>query len=344
MRISGILYLHLLKITTMSIAKERLLVYSRDLQELLQNTARKRDKALFFYTNKGRDILFRLEALTRLYRFVLDKKFFDGWYKEFKALEDTLGSMDHGDSMFREFSAYKPFRKSAEKILQARLHEESGFLSDTLSNNGWLDGSKMKGFEKGLDAVDWKENEEDLNSYAEGILEELQKLEEKYRGGVIDLYSLEEGLHEFRRRLRWVSIYASAANGAIQLRPVKTMDQSIAKYCIKSITESPFNALPKAPKGIEPVYLQSHYFYAMSWLINYLGELKDIGIRYESFQELYSQLPAPDRKLKEQFFATCKYHPDQIHALAEMAVDTFIYQDRILERLQRDLLRYLNKA
>ncbi len=95
---------------------------------------------------------------------------------------------------------------------------------------------------------------------------------------------------------------------------------------------------------MRPIEFQSHYFYAMSWLINHLGELKDIGMRYESFKELYSQLPSPEQKLKEQFFASYKYHPDQISALAEMAVDTFIYEDHILERLQRDLLRYLHKS
>jgi hypothetical protein len=51
----------------MSIAKEKLLVYTRDLQELLLSSARKKEKEQFFYANKGRDILFRLEALTRLY-------------------------------------------------------------------------------------------------------------------------------------------------------------------------------------------------------------------------------------------------------------------------------------
>ena len=124
---------------------------------------------------------------------------------------------------------------------------------------------------------------------------------------------------------------------------VKTMAPEFDKYCIKSVTDSPFNVMPRAPKGIEPIYFQSHYFYAMSWLINYLGELKDIGIRYESFQELHSQLPSQDKKLKEQLIAASKYHPDQIHALAEQAVDNFIYKDHILERLQRDLLRYLHK-
>lgn len=327
----------------MSIAKERLLVYSRSLHELLQATSRKRDKATFFYTNKGRDILFRLEALTRLYRNVHEKKFFDGWYKEFKALEDTLGSIDHGDSMYKEFAAYKPLRKSADRIVLARVQEEVGFLNDILTNNGWTNGSKLKEFEEGLASLSWKENDDDCHDFAEGILQELQKLEEKYRGGEIDLYDLEGGLHEFRRRLRWISIYAAASNGVVQLRMVKTMDPSFSKYCVKSITTSPFNVMPKSPKLIRPIEIQSHYFYAMSWLINYLGELKDVGIRYETFKELYDQMPGADRKLKDQFMSTCLHHPDQISGLAEMAVDTFIYDDHILERLQRDLLRYLNK-
>ncbi len=99
--------------------------------------------------------------------------------------------------MFHEFSGYKLLKKSAEKILLARYNEEFGFLNNALSTNGWLSGQKLCDFEAGLESMSWKENEEVIVSLAEGILTKLQKLEEKYRGRELDLYVLEEGLHEF---------------------------------------------------------------------------------------------------------------------------------------------------
>ncbi len=327
----------------MSIAQQRFSFYNHQLIELLQVSSRKRDKGIAFYNSGARNILFRLEALCRLYRDVNDKKLFDPWYKEFKALEDTLGAMDHHGAMLKEFGQYKPLKQAADKVLKAQLDNEAGFLDDVLRNNDWLSGEKMKAFTDAMNEHNWKDDEEDTFDYAEGMLNELQKLEEKYRSGEIDLSLLEEGVHEFRRRLRWVSIYAASANGMVQLAPTKIFGEELSKYCTKEVAVSPFNQMIKAPKNANPICIQSHYFYAMSWLINHLGELKDIAIRHENFDALCEESNVKDKKLKEQFILTCNFQPNEITSHAELAVDNFIHADNVMERLQRDLLRYLAK-
>ncbi len=327
----------------MTLAQQRFSFYNHQLIELLQATSRKRDKGMSFYKAKARDIIFRIEALCRLYRDVNDKKLFDYWYKEFKALEDTLGAMDHYEAMLNEFVTYKPLKKSAEKILGAQLASETGFLNDVLHSSGWLNGEKMKTFTDALNEHGWSSDAEDSFDYAEGILNELQKLEEKYRSGEIDLTLLEEGLHEFRRRLRWASIYTASSNGLVQLLPTKMYGDEFKKYCAKEVVSSPFNQFPKAPKNSKSILIQSHHLYSLSWLIAYLGELKDIGIRYENFHALCDGAGVRDKKVTEQFLASCKFHPRDISALAELAADNFIHSDNAMERLQRDLLRYIAK-
>jgi hypothetical protein len=327
----------------MSLAHERFSFYNHQLIELLQSTARKREKGLAFYSGGARNIIFRLEGLCRLYRTVGNKKFFDQWYKEFKALEDTLGAMDHLDAMQKEFSTYKPLKTSANKILGAQLINETGFLEDVLKGNDWLSGEKMKAFTDALNEYEWKSDEEDTFDVAEGMALELQKLEEKYRTGEIDLSLLEDGLHEYRRRLRWVSIYAASANGIVQLKPVKIYGDEFKKYCTKDITTSPFNTMAKAPKGPQPIRVQAQHFYAMSWLINHLGELKDVALRTENFEMLCVAANVKDKKLTEKFHTTCKYIPTDVTALSELAVDNFMHRDYVMERLQRDFLRHLAK-
>src|SRR5688572_20925415 len=122
----------------MSLALQRFTTCHSDLLNRLKSISRQREKAHGFFDSGAREVIFRLESLCRLYRNIQDKKFFDSWYKEFKALEDTLGSIDNLLAMHEEFSQYHLLKKQVEKTLASRLSEELGFLDDVLKNNHWL--------------------------------------------------------------------------------------------------------------------------------------------------------------------------------------------------------------
>lgn len=318
-------------------AENKFIVHVNALSEMLAKSRYQKDKALGLYKNGGRNVIFRLEALCRLYRGIHNKKFFDKWYKEFKALEDTLGAMDHHDAMHREFNSYKTISKASDQILKKCFEEECGFLNDVLKNNGWLNGVALGEFIAGLADIDWLDAEEDSIAYANGVRKELKKLDKKYRSGEIDLNLLEEGLHEFRRRLRWVSIYASASNGIIQLRQVGEIPKSLEKYCIDEIIKSPYNILSKAAKGQKTIHVSAPYFYAMSWLIQYLGDLKDIGLRHETFLEICHVAGVKESTLMSKFEATCIYPPADIALMAKEAVDHFILHHGVVEELMKEL-------
>ncbi|MDZ4824109.1 MAG: hypothetical protein SH856_11675 [Flavobacteriales bacterium] len=320
-------------------AQQRFAAPISALSDILSKGRYHKDKGEGFYKAHSRDVIFRLEALCRLYREVLDKKFFDKWYKEFKVLEDALGSMDHHEAMWNEFSAHKELKRSAQLIFKKRYTEESIYVSELLRDEGWLSGAKLKQFNDGLNQTDWKDDEQDRIAYATVFNEELDKLTDKYANGEIDVSKLEEGVHEFRRRLRWVSIYAQVANGLIQLRKVNVVNEDLMNYSTDSIANSPFNQLPKPIKGQEPIIVQSHYFYALSWMVQYLADLKDIGLRNEAFLELKRHSKIKDAKVSKRFLDTCAIHPDDISALAEIGIDDFIYRDFIPERICRDVMR-----
>lgn len=324
-----------------TLAHQRFLKPIQQLSTILVKTKSQKDKALGLYQGNARDVLFRLEALCRVYRKSGDKKFFNYWYKEFKHMEDLLGRMDHYEEVHKEFSGYKEFKKSADKIFRLRHKEIADFLTGSLMNDGWLSGEKMQLFTDGLAEVKWMEEDEDLMEFGDAMCDELDKLVDKYRSGELDPYKLEAGMHEFRRRLRWISIYAQAANGTVQLRAAKKIPADLAKYCPKEISSSPFNAMEKAPKGKAVITIQSHYFYALSWLILRLSNLKDVGIRTEAFNEMMHASGTKDAKLVAKFKGTCDFDPEQIATLAESDIDDFIYKDFITERIWRDIMRSL---
>lgn len=323
----------------MSQAKQRFLYHAQQAESLLAEGNRKREKASFVYQQGLRNLLFPLEGLARLYREMKGFRAMDDWYKEFKALEDTLGSLDYYDALIGEFSNYKILKKVVEKELVSKRQEEFGFLEDALKNNGWLNGAKWKAFYECLDTLPWMDDHEDALAFADGMENELAKLEEKYHHGEINPWMLEEGVHEFRRRLRWIGIYSLASKGLVQLRSTKFIEQSLSAYCTKAVISSPFNKMPKPPKQSETLQITSAYFYAASWLISYLGDLKDIGQRYHVFLNLAEQAGGVDKKWHDQFLATCSISPLEVEARAETAIDQFIHGDLILYKLRRELHR-----
>ncbi len=324
-----------------TLAHKRFLLPIATLNTMLSAANKQKDSGMDFYTKKGRDVLFQLEALCRLYRSVHDKKFFDRWYKEFKSLEDHLGSMDNHQALGNEFSAFPELKKLAEKNFLENFKREANDLSEKLLEEGWLDGSKMKIFELELTKLKWKSDDQDAIDYGNAMCDEFDKLIEKYRNGELDMDNLESGLHEFRRKLRWISIYAQVSGGLVQLKSIATVPAELVKYCTGEIVKSPFNVLPKSAKGQKTIFVQSHYFYALSWLIRYLSELKDTGLSNEAFLKLCSEARIKDKKLALKFSNSCMFDPADVSTLAETAIDDFIYRDFIPERICRDIMRSL---
>lgn len=309
------------------------------LREIILKGKNQKNKGEAFFKNGGRNVLFRLEALCRAYRGITNKKFFDTWYKQFKLVEDMLGDMDHQLAMHEHFSSVSGLQKASEKTFMVVYHQYATMTTEALTNGGFLNGSALKEFEEGLQMTDWPEGDKNKVEFALAICTELEKVEDKYRHGEIDPWDLEKGLHEIRRRLRWVSIYAQVAHGWVQLRKSPFIPEELEDYCTEEILKSPYNVLPKKPTGVTPLYVQSNYFYALSWMIQYLGDLKDEGLILESFDLLKKENKISEKDLK----AAKELLPDstlsELSYEAERALDKFFYDDYMGDRIVRDLIR-----
>jgi hypothetical protein len=299
-----------------------------NLENILKSSATKRDKGLFFYQNKGRDVLFRLEGLTRIYRNIHDKKFFDTWYKEWKTLEDLLGKMDFYESVHNELSKDRKLKAKSTKAFGEQYNAHLEELNQKLKNEHWLSGEKMAAFRAGIAQCTWLESHEDRAAFGHEMINELSKLHQKYESGELNPYNIEEGLHEFRRRLRWIGIYSIASEGMVQLQKVKTITPSVQKYQTKEIVASPYNIMPAHSKGQHTINIQSQHFYAMSWLIQQLGEWKDRAQHHEALKSIGGEISKANASLVAN-----------IPAQAEMTIDEFVYSDLILMKISRDILR-----
>src|SRR6185295_12811971 len=104
-----------------------------------------------------------------------------------------------------------------------------------------------------LKKADWLDARNDRKKIANIIADDIKGFERDYENGKLHFRELEQGLHEFRRQLRWFSIYAQALGGLIQLRLVNSADPNLKKYMTDAVLNSPYNQLPENISEIEPI-------------------------------------------------------------------------------------------
>jgi hypothetical protein len=147
---------------------------------------------------------------------------------------------------------------------------------------------------------------------------------------------MEADVHELRRKLRWLSIYPQAMQGCIQLAENKTAPKHLAKYLTKEIVTSPYNKMPDAGDATHFLLLGKKYFYALSWMINELGNLKDNGLHIIALKEALQQTDAlsEEAAFKKAYQLTGKKQ-QQLQTLLDEAesITKLYFQEHNLEHL-----------
>jgi hypothetical protein len=100
---------------------------------------------------------------------------------------------------------------------------------------------------------------------------------------------MEHDVHEFRRKIRWLSIYPHALRGAIQFGKADKVRAHLKKYMTPETRESRFNVFPGPGENRYLLLLDKTSFLSLSWLIAELGRLKDSGLMVVGIQEALNQ-------------------------------------------------------
>jgi hypothetical protein len=243
------------------------------------NNALKTDNpALALYDNGARNILFKLEALCRLNEKILNNEKLGKWKDRFKSIEDLLGQIDYRDQMLKQFEKNKAFTKTVATAQHKLIATNIETLNNTIKEKNWLQNNckkLIKLLQNNYVIVDTKYTEK----FSQFIKEELAEITNFYEELKGNFTKIEEEVHEIRRKLRWISIYAQCMNGVVQLLKTKPVPTWNAKYAKPEIVTSPFNKLPKPIVGISPINFMYDNFIALSFVINGLGVIKDKGLQ-----------------------------------------------------------------
>lgn len=275
--------------------------YLKQLEDLLTKSSKQKNAALWLYRNNARTPLFMLEGLAKLYAGLHNKKKFSKIKEQVKLLEDGIGQIDYYDAFAKEFSGNKKIPAAITGYLQAQSREKIQSLNEVLHEKNWLgdNANRIKKIREKLSKADWQDEKEEIKSIHRFYTAAINKILEFINEKNFHFTDVEHDVHEFRRMIRWLSIYPQALRGCIQLSKSKAaIPKYLSKYVTKAITSSPFNTLPDAGELKHFLLLDKTRFYALSWMIAEMGNLKDGGLKVEVIKEALLQISPADPKGK----------------------------------------------
>ena len=215
------------------------------------------------------------------------------WLLDYKQIEDALGKYDYWVAMLESNKRWK-FPAPIKNYFEQQASFYLGVLEERMIKQGWitrdLEGyhyseEAMGYFRKQLKKADWYKPEKEAKKLAELFRDEAHEIHEKIEEGEIDLDHIELGIHEFRRKLRWLGIYSSALLGKVQLSNSSSAEQ-LRHFVTKERQSYKFNQLPSAKEVEHPITFLRGGFYAMSDIIGQIGDIKDPGLSTEEMMIL----------------------------------------------------------
>jgi hypothetical protein len=269
----------------------RFTFYVDQLETKLIKASKQKNPALWLYRNDARTTLFMLEGLAKMYTEFHNKKFFAKLKEKVKILEDTIGVIDYYDAFAKEFKQNKNIPAAVTTYLEAQAREKTQSLNEILKEDKWLGetNERIEKLRSKLLKADWEKEKEDTKAIDNFYGKSIYEIVEFVNNQDFRFENVELGIHELRRKLRWLSIYPQALQGNIQLSRSKNSPDLFKKYLTKEIVNSPFNKLPEAGDSTYFLMMNQNNFLALSWMIAALGKLKDSGLRVIAIKEALQQ-------------------------------------------------------
>lgn len=312
------------------------LFYSAQLQDLLKRASNQKNPALWLYKNNARTILFMLESLTRLHDDAFNEKLFGKWNKRFKKLEDLFGEIDQFASLENELKLNEKITKEIVKYFTVNTSNFLDKCNRRLIEKEWF-SDKLKSFDYKLSEFDVEYNQGYLDDLKYSMIDEVESILKFVKKSNYHFTKIEEEIHELRRKLRWLSIYAQSLNGLIQLKASGKKGKFQINYFTKDILKSPYNIVPTRPKNTAIIEFDHDSFFALSWMIKELGSLKDKGLKVQKLSDAIfisediTKEQANEKALK--LLGLDMKTQENILKQASELVETFVVKDKILDKL-----------
>lgn len=269
--------------------KKRFEYYLDKSESILKQAANDVNPALWLYGNNARTTFFMLEGLSKLYAGLHNENKFDKIKDQVKLLEDGIGMIDFYDNVGKDLQKKEGIPEFIISYMQAQTREKMQRLNEILKEKRWIseDAERINKIRSKLKKADWLEPKKELTSILNFYLDSIREIKlfipEKFT-------EMEAQVHSLRRKLRWLSIYPQALQGAIQLNENGQPDNTTEKYLTPEIRESVFNKMPEKADNEYVLMLEKKYFLSLSWMIADIGKIKDEGLNILAVAEAFQQI------------------------------------------------------
>lgn len=309
--------------------------YSAQLQNLLSEAAKHQNPALWLHQHKVRTVLFMLEALTRIHQKAFNEKLFSKWYKRYKRLEDIFGKIDDHFVIMSKVNE----GKNVPVTLLSYLSKQTDILLNDcnrlLNRKQWLNGRQFK-FDKKIMEYTVLYDKEYAGELKKAIQDEIEEIKDFCEERDYTFTLIEDEVHEIRRKLRWLSMYGQALMGLIQLKKKKVFKTKL-NYLTQEILDSPYNLLPQKPEDGKVIFYDYHAFFALSYVIDALGKLKDSVLPVHMVSSVLVKTEHISLKAAEikalKILVLKNDHELQAVTEASRLMKIFVTQDRIPDKL-----------
>ncbi len=257
---------------------------------LLSESKNHENPALWLFLHDLRTPMFMLESLSKMYAQFHNKAFFTELNERFKEVEDILGAIDYYAAFLKEFDADEKIPSTVKNYLETKTREKITIFNEILLKKGWNTGKTINKINEGLEIAKWQNQAEEIANIEKYYYKQIKKIHEFVDKTTFHFVNVESEVHELRRKLRWLSIYPQAFQGAIQLHEVKVVSEQLKRYLTNEIVSSPFNKLPESKDTKHHLFLEKNHFLALSWMISELGKLKDKGLKITCLKNAFQEI------------------------------------------------------
>lgn len=320
----------------MKLGKARFDYQLNKVNVLLSEAQNQENPALWLFLHDLRTPMFMLESLSKMYAQLHNKPFFTEINERFKEVEDVLGAIDYYASFLREFHADEKIPATVKNHLESKTREKIALFNNLLTKKGWTDGKTLRKINEGLTIAKWQNQEEEIANIEKYYYKQVRKINEFVGETTFEFNNVESQVHELRRKLRWLSIYPQAFQGAIQLHESETNLTNLEKYLTDEIVSSPFNNLPNSLATNHHLLLEKNHFLALSWMISELGKLKDKGLKITALKDAFQEITflKDEEAMNEVYRVLGDNYPkmDTLLKQAGEVAQTF-FNEKILDKL-----------
>ena len=306
--------------------------------EELHNQHRTIHFAHILYELDARTPFFQLQGLARIDSNISKHK--DDakkWLLQFKKMEDAFSQYDFWYSL-EAVSIEKKLDKKIIDFIKNQSFIQLGLLEAALIESGWIikenevfktsDAPFIK-LAKKFKKIKWLSHKKERNKLVKFLVSEMNEIDEKLKSGELDLTQIEEGIHELRRKLRWLGIYSSALNGKIVF-PEHDDKLPLNEKVTKKALKMKFNQLPENPEERSKVYFLPGGFIGIGEIIYSIGEIKDPALITEELTKIATLTKSNQAKLKKALGKDYMTHETAIALTKDLLASSF-HKDEILK-------------